>query len=287
MLREQRSDDCFPRSDSRRKSLPRWSGPMKTPVPSTYNSALQSWTTVSFSIPEDLTASMWDIFSDAPVDCRPNEQCKIQRRSSSGASCKTNTSHVVSVVGTRAGPADRDRGKPHQVQQSRLSSFPARDRSNRERQRGNNASVLALAEHVTGSVSHLCDVASLKQHSCTTVMLGAHGSDVNDWKHVEPPAFGRHVICLTYTEGTLGGALDPSGVPPCTVLGPSEGSGRHCNLPPAGMGLKGQIVDKGRLLASCHERLDAAGTPVTFTSCAALNAAEGHDPACPLQTPCA
>ena len=81
MLREQKSDDCVPKSDSRGKSLPKWSGAMKTPVPSTYNSALQSWTTMSFS--------MWDIFSDAPVDCRPNEQCKIQRRSSSGSSCKT------------------------------------------------------------------------------------------------------------------------------------------------------------------------------------------------------
>ena len=61
---------------------------MKTPVPSPYNSVLQSWTTVSFSIPEDLTTSMWHIFSNPPVDCRPNEQCKIQRRSSSGASRK-------------------------------------------------------------------------------------------------------------------------------------------------------------------------------------------------------
>jgi len=107
-------------------------------------------------------------------------------------------------------------------------------------------------------------MASLKRHSCTPAMLGADGGDVNDWKHVELLVFGRHLI---------GGALDPSGVPPCTVVGPSEGSGRDCILAPAGVGLKGQIVDKGRLLASCHERLAAAGTPVTLTSSAALNAA--------------
>jgi len=248
---------------------------MKIAVPCTYNSALQSWTTVSFSIPEDLATNMWDIFWNAPVDCRRAVQdpaTELVRR------IMQNMSHVVNVVGTRAGSVDRDRGKPHQVQQSRLSSFPARDRSDRERRRDNNASVLTLAEHVTGSVSHLRDVPSLKQHSCTTAMLGADGGDVYERKHVELLAFGRHVICLTYTEGTLGGAPDhPPGVPPCTVVGPSEGSGRDCNLAPAGVGLQGQIVDKGRLLASCHERLASA----------ALNAAEGRDPACPLQTPCA
>ena len=78
--------------------------------------------------------------------------------------------------------------------------------------------------------------------------------------------------------------IAPLAVHQITVIGRSEGSGRDCNLAPAGVGLKGQIVDEGR---SSHERLAAAGTPVTFTSTDALNAAEGHDPACPLQTPCA
>ena len=234
MLREQKSDDCEPRTDSRGKSLPRWSGAMKTPVPSTCNSAPQSWTTVSFSIPEDLTTNMWDIFSDAPVDCRPNEQCKIQRRSSSGASCKTCRMSSTSLARALDPQTETVANRTKSSNQD-CHHFLRGTRSNRERRRDNNASVLALAEHVTGSVSHLRDVASLKQHRCTTVMFGADGGDVNNWKHVELLAFGRHVICLTYTEGTLGGALEPSGVPPCTVVGPSQGSGGDCNLAPAGV----------------------------------------------------
>jgi len=137
-----------------------------------------------------------------------------------------------------------------------------------------------------GYANHLRDVVSLNQHCCTTVMLGADGGGVSGWKHVELLALGRHVIGLTHTEGTLGGALDPTGVPPHTA-GPSEEEETGLQPCAGWREMRGKIVDEGRLLAPCHERFGAAGTPDTVTSSAALNAVEGHDPACLLQTSCA
>lgn len=121
MLREQRSNDCASKStDSRGKSLPRWSGATKTPVRSTCNSALESWTTVNFKNTRRFHNKHVGYILGRSGGLPP-ERAAQDPATELAKSNAQGMSYDAIVVGKCTGTVDRDRGKPHNVQQTRLS----------------------------------------------------------------------------------------------------------------------------------------------------------------------